>query len=326
MKIAIVHNRPVVQGNESALCSADVLDQVEAIQESLEALGHESVSFPLTLAEAPRLPEALRAARVGCAFNLCESLDEDPRLQGHVACLLDLAGIAYTGSDMLALALTTDKYLAKKAMLAAGIPTPRFALYGGQEIPSGLSFPLILKPRYEDGSVGIEQDSVVTSPGGLEAALARLYAQHGEIVIEEYVEGRELNVSLLGYPSPEVLPVAEISFEDSSSGPWRIVGYRAKWVAESREYSHTLRFFPTDPAALAGRDVAAKCFRLFGCRDYARVDLRLAADGAPYVLEVNANPCISPDAGFAAALAQAGISYREFVARLLGFALQRAGR
>ncbi|MFH0809175.1 MAG: hypothetical protein V2A77_01700 [Pseudomonadota bacterium] len=121
--------------------------------------------------------------------------------------------------------------------------------------------------------------------------------------------------------------MAEIGFEGFfPAGAWRIVGYRAKWVAASREYQGTPRSFPRDRAALAGREIAARCFRLFGCRDYARVDIRLTAENIPYVLEINANPCISPEAGFAAALAQARIPYPAFVDRLLGFALARRGQ
>jgi D-alanine-D-alanine ligase len=326
VRVAVVYNRPVVAGNDNALCSADVLAQVEAVRGALAQLGHEPALFPLSVADAPRLPEALRARGVACAFNLCESLDEDPRLQGHVAVLLELAGVPYTGSDMLALALTTDKFLAKKAMLAANIPTPRFALHGGRgPLPEGLTFPLILKPRHEDGSVGIEQDSVVADAAGLEAALKRLVARHGEILVEEYVAGRELNVGLLGYPEPKTLPVAEITFEPGA-GRWPIVGYRAKWACGSPESTATPRSFPEDAAALGARRVAERCFRLFGCRDYARVDIRLAANGTPYVLEVNANPCISPEAGFAAALERAAVPYRDFVARLLAFAAERGGR
>jgi D-alanine-D-alanine ligase len=118
--------------------------------------------------------------------------------------------------------------------------------------------------------------------------------------------------------------VAEIDFSALAAGLWPIVGYQAKWVEESLEYVSTPRSFPTDEAALAASEVALKCFHLFGCRDYARVDIRLAADGTPYVLEVNANPCLSPGAGFAAALERAGITYEDFVGRLLGFALARA--
>jgi len=325
MRVALVYNRPLTEGNEAALCSADVLEQVEGVRQALLELGQEPVLFPLSRAEAPRLPAALRSAGVECAFNLVETLDEDPRLQGHVTILYELAGVPYTGSDLLALSLTTDKYLAKKVLAAAGVPTPRFALYTGGAVPGGLHFPVIVKPRCEDGSVGIEQDSVAPGPAELAAVLARLLPRHPELLVEEYVAGRELNVALLGYPEPEALPVAEIEF-CALAGCWPIVSYQAKWVEASPEYSATPRLFPTDAAALATRDVAIECFRLFGCRDYARVDLRLSPEGVAYVLEVNANPCLSPQAGFCAALEQAGIPYRDFVGRLLSFALQRGPR
>ncbi len=330
MKVAVVYNRPLVEGNDNALCSADVLDQVEAVRAALTTLGHEPVPFPVSRAEAPGLPAALGAAGVGCAVNLCESIDEDPRLQGHPAALLELAGVPYTGSDMLALALTTDKYLAKRVMAAANVPTPRAALCQGPGFDaSGLSFPVIVKPRHEDGSVGIEQGAVAAGPAELEAALERLLTRHGELLrdsnllVEEYVEGREINVALLGHPRLSALPVAEIDLSGLGPGRWRIVGYGAKWEPGSPDYHATPRLFPRDPAALAAATLAEGCARLFGCRDYARVDIRLAPDGTPYVLEVNANPCLSEGAGFAAALAEAAIPYQEFVGRLLAFALAR---
>jgi len=324
MKVAVVYNEPVVQGNEAALCSADVLAQVEAVSKALSASGHQALPFPLTRASARRLPAQLAAAGIECAVNLCESLGEEARLQGHVAVLLELARVPYTGSDMLALTLTTDKHLAKKAMAASGIPTPRWALYAGGQPPAPpCPFPLILKPRHEDGSVGIEQDSVAADERELNAALPRLFARHGDVIVEEFVEGREINVALLGYPELSALPVAEIELTGLPAGLWRIVGYRAKWEEGSAEYQRTPRRFPQDAAALATANLAERACRLFGCRDYARVDLRLDEEGRPYVLEVNANPCVSEGAGYAAALTQAGISYQDFVSRLVHFALER---
>lgn len=326
MKVAVVYNRPRLEGNDAALCSADVLTQVEAVRESLVELGHEPVLVALSRQDAVRLPATLRGAGVECAVNLCESLDEDNRLQGHVAVLYELAGVPYTGSDMLALSLTTDKYLAKRVMAAAGVPTPKFALYtgGGSLETEQLKFPVIAKPRFEDGSVGIEEDSVAADRRGLEAVLKRLEPRYGDILVEEYVAGRELYAALLGHPEAECLPVSEIDLAALAHRPYQVVGYRAKWVEESPEFSATPRLFPAEDAATRTvREVARRCFRLFGLRDYARVDVRLDAALTPHVLEVNANPCLSPEGGYAAALERAGISFRQFVERLLGYALAR---
>ena len=152
---------------------------------------------------------------------------------------------------------------------------------------------------------------------------------HSQILVEEFVRGREFNVALFGYPEAQVLPLAEIDFGDFPAGLHRIVGYRAKWAVTSFEYLHTPRRFPADlPGALQadmGR-LALDCFRLFGLRDYGRVDLRLDAAGRPYILEINANPCLSPDAGFAAAVAQSNRTYPAMIREFLRILTMRVCR
>jgi D-alanine-D-alanine ligase len=146
--------------------------------------------------------------------------------------------------------------------------------------------------------------------------------------VEEFVGGRELNISLFGYPTAHALPVAEIEFREFPEGLFPIVGYRAKWDKDSFEYQHTLRAFPGDlpPPMLAGiESTALECFRLFMMRDYGRVDIRMDESGRSNVLEVNANCCLSPDAGFSAAIERAGINYSEMVTQFLEFMEQRSG-
>jgi D-alanine-D-alanine ligase len=176
---------------------------------------------------------------------------------------------------------------------------------------------------WEEASVGIDDASVVRDPAALAGELARrARAYGGEWFAESYVEGREFNVSLLDGPGgAEVLPPAEIDFVDFPEGKPRMVGYRAKWDDDSFEFHHTPRRFdfPASDTALLARlaEVARRSWQVFGLRGYARVDFRVDGAGTPWVLEINANPCLSPDSGFVAAAERAGLGCEALVGRIL---------
>lgn len=259
-------------------------------------------------------------------MNLCESVDEDPHYCGHPAAVLELLRIPFSGSPSLALMLSTDKILSKYLLASAGIKTPAFSRYEGELFQQNdMQFPVIVKPRFEDASIGIDQDSVFRNQAALHANLEKMYRRHGPLLIEEYIEGREFNISLLGFPEPKILPIAEIVFEEFPPELFRIVGYRAKWDTASFEYLHSPRAFPQLPDTLRTNleNIALHCFNLFSLRDYARVDVRVNDKGEIFVLEANANPCLSPDAGFAAAARQHGLGYTELIEQLLHCIHQR---
>ncbi len=321
LTVGIIHNEPIPKGDPNWESSADVLAQVEAIEAALAELEQPRVRIPFTR-DLSRFVSQVQAARIDIAFNLCESVDEDPLLIGHPAAVLELLGIPFTGSSAMALLLSTDKLTVKRLLSASGLRTPPFFLYEGAEVlrPAGLHFPVILKPRFQDASIGIEQESVVENSIDLLPRLEELYGRYGAILVEEYVAGREFNVSLFGYPQPRVMPLAEIDFSEFPADLHRIVSYKAKWDEDSFEYHHTQRIFPdTLPESLQHtmRHMAQECFGLFGLRDYARVDLRLDAQGRLAILEINANPCLSPDAGFPAAVAHSGMGYTEMIGEFL---------
>jgi len=236
-------------------------------------------------------------------------------------------GIPFSGSSSMAIMLTTDKLLTKHVLTAAGIGTPNYLAYEGTSPDlTGIRFPVIVKPRFQDASIGIDQDSVFEHEDKLRGKLDELYARFGSLLVEEFVSGREFNVSLFGYPSAKALPVAEIVFNGFPDELVPIVGYRAKWDTSSFEYRHTVREFPRNlPASLEselGR-IAQECFNLFMLRDYGRVDMRVDDSGAIQILEINANPCLSPDAGFAAAIEEAGMKYPQMVEHLRDFFMER---
>ncbi len=322
-RVGILYNEPLPAGVPGWQASRDVLVQVEAVADAVKALGHQMVLLPMS-GDPAALLSAIEKSRIEMVFNLCESVNEDPTLTGHPAAILELLGIPFTGSSAFALMLSTDKAASKLLLQGAGLKTPSFMLYDGTETLDAvdLHYPLIAKPRFEDASIGIDQDSIFQTRAELLAGAERLYNQHGPLIIEEYIAGREINVAVLGYPELQVLAIAEIDFSAFPDSLYPIVGYRAKWEEDAFEYAHTPRFFPDNlPASVVAtlhRDVI-RCCQIFQLRDYGRVDIRLGAAMEIYILEVNANPCLSPDAGFCAAALHSGIDFEELVRRLLSF-------
>ena len=326
--IAVVHNAPVPAGHAFSVASLDVLTQVEAIENTLVELGHQTVRIPFTR-DISDLIQRMEEEKVEMAFNLCETVDENPRFAGHPAAVLELLGIPFSGSLSMAFMLSTDKLMTKRLLIARGIRTPNYLIYNGTDKFNYhvLRFPVIVKPRFEDASIGIDQDSIFQDEEQLRKGLREFFERFGTILAEEYIAGREFNVSLFGYPSASILPVAEIDFSALPQGLYPIVGYRAKWVRDSFEYHNTPRKFPQDlPHTLLKRieSTALEGFRILMLRDYGRVDMRVDGSGRIQVLEINANPCLSPDAGFAAAAQKAGMTYSDMVRELVNFIEQRS--
>jgi D-alanine-D-alanine ligase len=301
----------------------DVLVEVAAIGDSLSSLGYQPVTLPLTLdLDAARsVIERLKPAFV---FNLVEAIGGQGRLIHVATALLDSIPVAYTGCRTEAMFLTSNKPLAKRMMAQAGIATPPWIdpdRLGGTRVQ--FPGPYIVKSVWEHASIGLDADSIVSDPRRLgEVARRRRRVLGGDWFAEAYVEGREFNVSVVAGPrGPEVLPPAEMRFIDYPEGKPRIVDYAAKWDEASFEYRNTVRSFdlgPDDGALVASIAAQIKaCWRLFGLTGYARIDFRVDARGQPYVLEVNANPCISPDGGLVAAASRAGLSQTDLVARIV---------
>jgi D-alanine-D-alanine ligase len=328
--IAIVHNEPVCSGSPFSEASLDVLVQVEAVETALKELGYASVRIPFAR-PIERFVSRIMDEKVTMAFNLCETVDEDPGFAGHPAALLELLQIPFSGSPAMALMITTDKSVTQRLLSASGIVTPRFVTYHAREPFSveTLRFPVIVKPILQDASIGIDQESIFETEKALKRRVGDLYKCFGSLLIEEYIDGREFNISLFGYPSAATLALAEIDFSDFPKGLYPIVGYRAKWDATSFEYQNTPRKFPRNLPPLLAKlmeRTALECFSMLKLRDYGRVDVRVDGSDKVHVLEINANPCLSPDAGFAAAAGQSGMTYSEMVARLVSFMNQRTGK
>lgn len=299
---------------------SDTLVEAEAIAAALESLGYETFTVPVGL-DLSVLERAVDDRKPHAVFNLVESLLGRGELVHVVPALLESLGVPFTGCKSLALAATSHKLAAKKMFAAADIATPAAFTSGAD------AGPWIVKAVAEHSSLGLDDTSVVDGADAVAAVLAaRRDELGGEWFAERYVPGRELNVAIIASPhGPKVLPVAEIRFDGFPPDKPAIVGYAAKWDSDSFEYRNTVRSFAVEPelAARLGR-LALACWELFGLDGYARVDFRVASSGLAFVLEVNANPCLAPDAGFAAALAEAGIAFGDAIAWLVDDARRRA--
>ncbi len=328
--IGIIHNVPLSNGNAFYKASQDVIVQVNAVKVATEELGYKTATIPFTKDINAFLTD-IRKNSVNLIFNLCETVDEDPRLSWQPAAILEYLNIPFSGSSSNAIQTTTDKLYTKKLLSSSGIKTPEHFIYSGSPIfiPEEFSFPAIVKPRFEDASIGIDQESIFENESRLFERIHGLYRKHGQVVIEEYIEGREFNVSVFGYPDPKVLPVAEIVFNDYPKDMYKVVTYRAKWEESSFEFQNSTRIFPENVNSTLLEKItetASKCFYHLNVRDYARVDIRVNGDENVFVLEINANPCISPDAGFAAACERAGLSYTDMVGKFIEFLIYRSER
>jgi D-alanine-D-alanine ligase len=321
---------PLSNGNAFYKASQDVIVQVNAVKKAVNELGYRTVIIPFTKDIDAFLTE-IRNNSVDLIFNLCETVDEDPRLSWQPAAILEYLSVPFSGSSSDAIQTTTDKLFTKKLLSSFGIKTPAYFIYSGSPvlIPKGFRFPAIVKPRYEDASIGIEQDSILQNEIRLFDRIHSFYKKYGQVVIEEYIGGREFNVSLIGYPDPKVLPVAEIVFTDYPKDMYKVVTYRAKWEESSFEFQNSTRIFPEYiiPSLLEKlTETALRCFCLLRMRDYARVDMRVDENENVFVLEINANPCISPDAGFVAACERAGLSYTDMIGKFVDFLVSRSER
>lgn len=266
-------------------------------------------------------------------FNLCESMDGDPTNEPTFAGLLDLFDIPYTGADLLALASCLYKQRTKDILIAHGVPTPPYRFLKddadlADPALDALDYPWFVKLGHEDASLGITEANVVANASALRARARELMTEHRQAVLaERYVEGREINVTVMGWRDRlEVLPLHEIDFAAMPSDRPRIVSYAAKWDENHVDYVGTkpVPLRDAQPAVVSEIErVARAAFRALELRDYGRVDLRVDAKGVPWVIDVNPNPDISPDAGVARAAAAAGMSYPQMVSRIAELALAR---
>jgi D-alanine-D-alanine ligase len=261
-------------------------------------------------------------------FNFVESIEGNTKYEICITGMFDILGYSYTGNSSLCLGNCLIKNRTKQLLEFSGIKTPRYSVQkcGSKINEKDLLFryPVMLKLINEDASIGISENSVVNNFSELKKQLSFLFDNYEQdVLIEEYIEGRELNVSILG---GELLPISEISFSGLPDNLPKIVTYEAKWAANSVYYKNSNPIVPADLSKSQIKRIentALKAYEILGCRDYARVDVRLSTKNIPYVIEVNPNPDISPDSGFIRSAESGGLKYENVLLNLANYAFQR---
>jgi D-alanine-D-alanine ligase len=327
-RVAVLYNSPTLPTDHpDAVSEADVVAVADAIVAALDVGGFEA--WPLAAAPpVAGLVAALSDPRPHLIFNLIEGFGGRSGGEAYVTGLLELLGLPYTGCPPEAQALCHRKGLAKALLRGLGLPTAPFAVLApGDSLPDwDWSGPAIVKPEEEDASLGIDQGSVVSSSAEMAARVTHLRQEYGpRVLVESYLPGREFNIGVLGLPEPAALPVAEVVFRPPA-GSWPILTYNAKWHEGSEEDRASPVRCPAeiDPE-LSGRltRLAVAAFLATGCRDVARIDVRLDGRGEPMILEINPNPDLGPSAGWARALKVSGRDYRGTLVALARQALER---
>ena len=327
MRITILHTADAAGPTEDP-----VLPQLEA---ALAARGHATRRLVIDADVGP-IVTAIAGARPELVFNLAESFRGKSALESNVAALLNLLGLRYTGSSPAGLLLAGDKSLTKKVLAFHGIRSPEFAtVYRGSVDWAGdIAFPVIVKPPQEDASIGISAASIVH---GLRELLERIDAIQAEYqqpaLVEQYIEGREFYVGVLGNADPRALPLVELDFSGLPAGQPRIASWDAKWgdgsATRGLEYAGTRSVLPTDvPAELAARvqRVAVEAYQALRLRDYGRIDLRVTPAEEIYVIEVNPNCYLERSGEFARAAEAVGMVYEALIERIVELAAGRYAR
>jgi len=336
LKIICLYDRVLVDEDEESAATdkapvtrtLDKKEVEEEVSEALVKLGHEPVMHEID----GTTKSLLALARLECdlIFNLCESFGDDDTADFKITAFMDLLKKNYTGSGTHGLMLAQDKATAKKIFAFHGITTPLFSKSqrGRLDFSHDLDFPVIVKPAREDGSIGIEFSAVVSSIKELMERMDWLH-QHFDspVLIEEYIEGREMYVAVIGNENPEALPVIELDLSKLPEGTPRIAGAEVKWGKGTKAYKDTKSAVATDlpeETVQTLHKAAIAAYKALELRDYGRIDMRLKDDGSVHVIEANPNPWLSSRAEFAMAARKSGRTYTELIGEIVDLAMARA--
>ncbi len=327
-RAAIIFNAPekdryTALGEQKAV--KGVLVEVKAVHDALEKLGYtvEKVSL---LSPLEKAREIIAQLKTDVVFNLFEGFAGRPETEATVAGILAQVGFSYTGCAAPALELALDKAKAKTILQKFGIPTPDFQVLVPENINQfRLKLPCIVKPAAEDASHGVTEQSIVNDLTSLEVQVRFVTESYGKALIEEFIDGREFNVTVMGNNQPEVFPISEIVYTLPEGYP-RILTFEAKWEPDSLYFKSSM---PVCPAQIDEsirhqiNNAASAAFKALGCSGYARVDFRMGNDGVPQVIEVNPNPDLSPGYGVALQSRVAGMSYARMIEKIIRLAMER---
>jgi D-alanine--D-alanine ligase len=316
------------EGNDAeSAVEKDLMSVGRNIQKALESKGHKVTFFDMN--EDPLPINKMMHSKVDIIFNVCERINDSSLLEPHSAALLDILGIPYTGSNPQTLAICIDKIRMKKLLHFHGIPTPKWDyVYDiNDDIDEDLKFPMIIKPANADNSIGITNDSVVTNKDELMRQLKKVVVDEGRpALIEEYIEGDEYDVSIVGNEDDlTVLPLSRSMFEDMPPGYWHIYPFDAKWKDESVYNAIKVERPAKIPKKLASliTEIAIDTYNILDAHDYSRIELRVDSDGNPYVIELNPNPSINDGDCVPAQAELIGMDYAAFIEKILWYAIKR---
>lgn len=336
-KILIAYNAPVAfysiySGKESSsepndLSESSFFKELSLIKETLSKY-YSNIDTLAVDSNIFSLIDNLHSIKPAVILNFVESVEGISSFESFITGLFDLMHIPYTGNDPLSLSNCLDKSRAKEFLTADGITTPKFFIYNPTKNNPlrdfDLNFPVISKLAKEDASIGISENSVSYNKTDLITQLEFLVSTYKQnIILEEYIEGREFNVAVLG---DHPLPISEICFNSLPENLPKIVTYEGKWIADTVYYNNTVPKCPADldiSTKSLLEETAIRAYHSLNCRDYARVDIRLSDDGVPFVIEVNPNPDISSDSGFNRAAKASGMDYGMLLNKILNLALER---
>ncbi len=336
LKIVVMYDRVLVDDSDEppsgekapVVRTLDKKEVEEEVAEALGKLGHDAVLYELDGTQK----SLFGLARVDCdlVFNLAESFADDDTADFKIAAFLELIGRRYTGTGTHGLMLAQDKAVAKKIFQFHGIYTPLFAkmLRGRLDFAHDLHFPVVVKPAREDGSIGIEFSAVVNSIRELMERIDWLHTNFDSpVLVEEYIEGREMYVGVMGNDNPEALPVIELDLSKLPDGTPRIAAAEVKWGKGTKAYRDTKSAVATDLSDdLVGalQQTAVRAYQALELRDYGRVDMRLQPDGRVQVIEVNPNPWLSSRAEFCMAARKSGRTYTRLIEEIVELAMARS--
>lgn len=298
----------------------DVLVEAEFVLKNLKKLGYSSKILPF-ICDIKRIKSEIKKIKPEFIFNLVESINGTDSLIYLASSIFDCLKVSYTGCPTRALFQTSDKLITKKILNRNEINTPKYLSlnnYNKVNIKKGEKF--LIKNAKEHSSIGIDEKYLILFEDKKEIIKALKEKSGEKYFAEQYIDGREFNISLLGNPV-RILPIAEMKFNNYGKKKPKIIGYRAKWDKKSYEYKNTKRNFnfkkDEEPLLKNLKDICMKCWEIFGLRGYARIDFRVDKNDVPYVLEINVNPCISPDAGFIAAAERAGLGHNRIIEEII---------
>jgi len=324
MKVALICNTR--QSNKEFEVEYDPPDTIKKIMQGIERSGHEALFIEANEDAYPKLVKL----KPDLVFNRAEGIRGESR-ESQIPAFLEMLGIPYVGSNILTTATCLDKAMAKTVISFHKISTPRFQVLANNSdrLNSELVFPLILKPIHEGSSIGINEDNVVWNEDSLRKKASNMLKKYEEpILVEEFIEGRELSVGLLGNDKPQVLPILEVDFSKFPKELATVYGQKAKTLFDSSaNYICPAKLSQYKREEI--EDMSIRCFNVLNCRDFARIDFRMNKSGRLYVLEVNPLPGLDYDEGkdelsFYPIMAKAsGLSYSEMVRKILNAAVKR---